>query len=200
MRARGPSVTPVYYRQSALTDQAFDDEGFYRMGDAARFVDAADPAQGLRFAGRIQEDFKLSTGTWVAVGPLRAAVLQATAPLLREVVVTGHGTDRLGLLAWPDLAACQRLVGDTTATVPVLAASATLRAALVDALQAYNRTHPGSSTRIARLLLLEEPASAQHAEINEKGYVNQANVLARRAALVEALQADVPPPAVLHIC
>ncbi len=199
LRARGPSVTPGYYRQSALTAQAFDGEGFYCMGDAARFVDAADPAQGLRFAGRIQEDFKLSTGTWVAVGPLRAAVLQATAPWLREVVVTGHGTDRLCLLAWPDVAACRRLVGDASAAVPVFSANEAVRTTLLQALQAYNATHPGSSTRVTRLLLLDEPASLQDGEINEKGYVNQAYVLARRSALVDALQSESPPPAVLRI-
>ncbi len=177
LRVRGGTVTPGYYRQPELTRQAFDDEGFYGMGDAVSFVDPQDPLQGLRFAGRVKEDFKLATGTWVATTALRMNVLDATMPCLRDVVIAGHDRSHLALLAWPN---------------PAQAADPGLAERVAQALRLYNASHPGSSTRIARFLLLEEPADMDAGEITDKGYVNQGAVLARRAALVEALYADPP--------
>ncbi len=110
-RVRGPNITPGYWRQDAFTEQAFDDEGFYKLGDAFKFADPADPRQGLLFDGRIAEDFKLSTGTWVSVGPLRARIVDHFAPYVRDVVLAGADRDAIGALVFPDLAACRKLAG-----------------------------------------------------------------------------------------
>ncbi len=197
LRARGPNVTPGYYGQPELTAQAFDDEGFYCMGDAARFVDDADPTQGLFFAGRVKEDFKLLTGTWVAAGPLRAAVLESLAPLAQDLVITGHDRSWLGAMVWPSLPACRRLLGDPQATPAQVAQAPAVRAAIAAGLARHNAAHPGSSTRIARALLLAEPPSVEDGEINEKAYINQSAVLARRKHLLAQLHADPVPDGVL---
>ncbi len=197
IRVRGENVTPGYYADPEATAEAFDEEGYYRMGDAARFVDPANPVQGLRFAGRVKEDFKLLTGTWVAVGPLRGAVLEATAPLLQDVVVTGHDRMQLGLLAWPQLAVCRKRMGAPAASPAEVAASPVVREAVAQALARYNAAHPASSTRIARVMLLAEPPSSADGEINEKAYINQAAVLARRADRVQQLYAAEPSSEVI---
>ncbi|MGB3069024.1 MAG: AMP-binding protein [Ottowia sp.] len=190
LRARGPNVTPGYYGQPELTAQAFDEEGFFCMGDAARFVNASDPSQGLFFAGRVKEDFKLLTGTWVATGPLRAAVLDALAPLVQDLVITGHDKPWLGALIWPSLQACRRLMGEPQASLAQAAASPAVRAAMAAGLARHNRTYSGSSTRMLRALLLTEPPSTEDGEINEKAYVNQSAVLSRRQDLVAQLYAE----------
>jgi feruloyl-CoA synthase len=192
LRVRGPNITPGYLKRPDLTAAAFDEEGFYRIGDTARFVDPADPAQGLRFTGRATEDFKLLTATWVATGPLRLAVLDAASPLLRDVVITGHDRDFVGVLAWPNLAGCMELLGDRTGAPADLMRAPELVAALRQALARHNARNPGSSTRIARAILMAEPPSIEANEITDKGYVNQSATLARRAALVERLYAVTP--------
>src|SRR5258706_11181607 len=143
-RFRRPNVTPGYWRQPELNAAAFDEEGYYRTGDALRFVDAADPQQGFEFDGRIAEDFKLTSGTWVSVGPLRARINSACAPLVQDVVITGHGRDRLGALVFPNVIACRDLSG------------AELRARLQSEFDRLARESTGSSTRIARAILMEQ--------------------------------------------
>ncbi|MDB5425248.1 MAG: AMP-dependent synthetase and ligase [Phenylobacterium sp.] len=201
VRTRGPNLTPGYVGEPELYAATLDEEGFYRTGDAVTFVDRADPLLGLRFASRVAEDFKLLTGTFVAVGGVRANAVGALMPLVSDLVVTGHDREFVGALAWPDLAACRRLCGDHQGaqSIPDLLRSPEVVAAVKAALAGYNQAHAGSSMRIARVLLLEEPPSAEANEITEKGYVNQRAALERRAAMVERLYADPPGPDVIII-
>ena len=186
MRVRGPHITPGYWRQPELTAQAFDEEGWYRLGDAFVFADTSDASKGLLFRGRVAEDFKLATGTWVHVGPLRAALIAAFAPLARDVVIAGAGRDDIAALVFPDLEACKAL-GD----------AARVREAFAARLAAYDRGVTGSSNRVERILLLDELPSLDAGEMTDKGSINQRAVLARRAALVEALYAEPPGPEVI---
>ncbi|MDW8467724.1 MAG: AMP-binding protein [Burkholderiales bacterium] len=184
-RFRGPNITPGYWRAPELTRAAFDEEGYYRTGDALRFVDPADPAAGLEFDGRLTEDFKLSTGTWVSVGPLRARLVAACAPYVQDCVITGHDRDEVGALLFPNAAACEGLAPEA------------LRQVLAAALARLAREATGSSNRIARALVLQEPPSLDAGEITDKGSINQRAVLARRAAAVAALYAEPPAPEVI---
>jgi feruloyl-CoA synthase len=182
-RFRGPSITPGYWREPELTRAAFDEEGFYRTGDAMRFVDPADPAGGLEFDGRIAEDFKLSSGTWASVGPLRARFIAAGAPYVQDVVLTGHDRDWIGALVFPNAEACRALDdvhGWLQELLARLAAEAT-----------------GSSNRIERAMLLDKPPSIDAGEVTDKGSINQRAVLRERASLVDALYAEPPPPGVI---
>jgi feruloyl-CoA synthase len=198
LRVRGPNVTPGYFKAPDLTRQAFDEDGFYRTGDAGRLLDPEAPERGLLFEGRLAEDFKLGTGTWVQVGILRTTVLAACAPVLQDLVVCGHGRDRIGVLAWPDPGACRDLVGRTAADDPFSLSCARQVLDLVRrGIATHNRNHPGASTRIARVHLMAEPASIDANEITDKGYVNQRAALERRADLVERLFADPPAPDVI---
>jgi feruloyl-CoA synthase len=187
-RVRGPNITPGYWGDEELTRAAFDDEGFYRMGDAIAPVDPEHLSQGFMFCGRINEDFKLSTGTWVRVGPIRARLLAALGDIAQDVVVTGHDRDRIGALIFPNRRACGAL-----AAVNGLLPGAddlrhpAVRQAFVARLTAYNETCTGSSTNVRRALLLDTPPSFEHGEITDKGSINQRRVIARRAALVDAL-------------
>ena len=117
-RMKGPNITPGYWRAPKLTAEAFDDEGFYKIGDALKFADPADPKKGLLFDGRLAEDFKLATGTWVSVGPLRAAFIAHFAPLVRDVVLAGADRDDIAALVFPDLDACRKLAPDLAADIP----------------------------------------------------------------------------------
>ncbi len=195
-RVRGPNVMPEYLREPELTEGAFDDEGFYRIGDALRFVDEAHPERGLLFDGRVAEDFKLSTGTWVSVGALRTALLSCTSPALQDLVVTGHDGAFVGVLAWPDAARCASIVG---AELPAddLVGHAALRGHLRRCIEEWNAAHPGRSARIERLLLLTEPPSIDAGEITDKGYINQSAVLERRASDVDRVMSPAPPDEVL---
>jgi feruloyl-CoA synthase len=188
VRFRGPNVMPGYWREPGLTAEAFDDEGYYRTGDAARPCDPTDPTQGLLFDGRIAEDFKLSTGTFVSVGPLRARVIALGFPCVHDVVVTGLGRDEIGLLVVPRLGEARRLAGlPDHATAEEALGHAAVRGffqALANQLWAEGT---GSANRPARLLLLAEPPSIDGGEITDKGSINQRAVLSRRAALVELL-------------
>ena len=200
LRVRGPHITPGYWRRPDLTREAFDEEGFYRPGDAARLADPEDPAQGIVFDGRIGENFKLSTGTWVSTGALRVALIAACAPVIEDAVITGHDRDDIGLLVFPSLAGCRSLCPHLApdATLAALAADAAVRDALASALARHNAGAGGSSHRIARALLLDRPPSIDQGEITDKGYVNQRAVLTNRATLVERLHADPPAPEIVR--
>ncbi|TDD81544.1 feruloyl-CoA synthase [Actinomadura darangshiensis] len=183
IRVKGPSVTPGYLDDPERTWEAFDEEGYYRTGDAVRMVDDADPDKGLVFDGRISEDFKLASGTWVSVGTLRSALLGACGGLVTDAVLTGHDSAAIGAMVWLNPARA--------------AACADVRAALGEALRRLNGGATGASRRIVRLLVLDDPASLAHGEITDKGYVNQRAVLDHRAHLVELLQAEPVSPEVV---
>jgi feruloyl-CoA synthase len=191
LRYRGPNVTPGYWRAPEQTAESFDDEGFYCSGDAVKPMDAALPEKGFMFDGRIAEDFKLATGTFVSVGPLRAKIIAAGDPCVQDVVVAGINRNELGILIFPRLDACRALAG-AAPSLPAaqLLAEPPLREffqQLVDNLWASGT---GSATRVARALVLVEPPSIDRGEVTDKGSINQRAVLAHRAELVEELYAD----------
>ncbi|HEX4962533.1 MAG TPA: feruloyl-CoA synthase [Thermoanaerobaculia bacterium] len=191
LRVHGPNVTPGYWRRPELAQEAFDEEGFLKTGDAGKLLDADDPAQGIVFDGRIAENFKLTSGTWVHVGELRLEVITAGAPVVQDVVVTGHDREDIGLLVFANPAECRALCPGAAEDTPLadLIRRPEVRERLAAGLAAHNAEHRASSRRIARALLLAEPPSLQDGEITDKGYVNQRAVLARRAALVDLLYA-----------
>ena len=191
IRVKTPSVTPGYWRNPALTAKAFDEEGFYCFGDAVKFAIPGDPAGGFLFDGRISEDFKLATGTWVSVGPLRSAILTAFAPLAKDVVIAGHDRDDIRILVFPDLEACRALAHGEARVADVLAHPAVTKA-FAERLAAFGKQATGSSNRIEALVLLEELPSIDRGEITDKGSLNQRAVLAHRAGEVEALYAEAP--------
>jgi feruloyl-CoA synthase len=191
LRYAGPNITPGYWRAAAQTAESFDDEGFFCSGDAVKLIDAADPQQGFAFDGRIAEDFKLATGTFVSVGPLRARVIAAGDPLVQDVVVTGLNRDDVGLLIIPRLDACRAKAGlAANASVDATLAHPAVQAFMQDLVDGQWRAGTGSATRVARAALLAEPPSIDRGEITDKGSINQRAVLAHRAALVEALYAE----------
>jgi feruloyl-CoA synthase len=193
VRVRGPNVTPGYWRQPELTAAAFDEEGFYKVGDAFRFEDPNDPNKGLVFDGRLAEDFKLTTGTFVHPGPLRVGVLAAASPVLQDAAVAGENRDRVGLLAWLNPGGCQKLLGGDAPLPPAdLAANQRVRERVRGAIARWNAENGGSSTRVARLLLLKDAPSIDANEITDKGYVNQRVALERRRTDVERLFAASP--------
>jgi feruloyl-CoA synthase len=193
-RLRGANITPGYWRAPALTAAAFDEDGFYKIGDALKFEDAADPRKGLLFDGRIAEDFKLATGTWVSVGPLRMALIAHCAPLVRDVVLAGPDRDDVAALVIPDVEACRKLTPDLAADSPAAAvlADARVRNAFSSLLEELAAPSRGTSGRISRAILLAEPPSLDVGEVTDKGSINQRAVLAHRASLVEELYADPP--------
>ncbi len=201
LRVKGPCVTPGYWRQPEMTAQAFDEEGYYAMGDAGRLADPARPERGIVFDGRIAEDFKLQTGTWVHVGALRVALIGALAPLVTDAVITGQDRTEAGALVFANLAAMRALCGDLSADVPAsdVFAHAAVREAVTAGLRKLASQGGGSSGRIGRVLLMQEPASIDANEITDKGYINQRAVLTRRSALVEALHAGDPGKAIVEI-
>jgi feruloyl-CoA synthase len=187
VRFRGPNVMPGYWREPELTAQAFDDEGFYRSGDAVRWVDAHDPQRGLLFDGRVAEDFKLSTGTFVSVGPLRARIIAAGAPYVQDAVVAGMNRDNIGILIFPRLDECCRLAGTVGAPASEVLRAGSVRAFFQDLVDRLWREGTGSANRVARACLLVEPPSIDKGEITDKGSINQRAVLTQRATLVDAL-------------
>ena len=199
-RLKGPNITPGYWRRPDLTREAFDEEGFYKIGDALKFVDPDDPSQGLLFDGRLAEDFKLASGTWVSAGALRAQFVDHCAPLVRDAVIAGADRDDIGVLVFPDIEACRRLAGAAAdAAVPAVLADAGVRAEFRRRLRALAAQSTGSSTRICRAMLMAEPPSLDAGEATDKGSINQRAVLTRRKGLVEALYAAVPPADVISI-
>jgi feruloyl-CoA synthase len=193
LRLRGVNVTPGYFGRPDLTKATFDDEGFYCIGDAGVFVDPDDPLQGIIFAGRVVEDFKLTTGTFVHVGSLRTDAIAAASPVVQDALVTGQDRPFVGLLAWPNLHACRQITGNPEASYEDVVKHPNVLACLKRGLEAHNRSSVGaSSLRIARAMLMTEPASIDGNELTDKGYINQRAGLERRAALVERLYADPP--------
>ena len=193
LRLRGINVTPGYFGRPDLTRAAFDEEGFYCIGDAGVFVDPADPVQGIIFAGRVVEDFKLTTGTFVHVGSLRTDAIAAASPVVQDALVAGQDRPFVGLLAWPNLHACRQIVGNAEASYEEVVGHPEVLACLKRGLQAHNKSTEGaSSMRVARAMLMVEPASIDGNELTDKGYINQRAGLERRASLVERLYADPP--------
>jgi feruloyl-CoA synthase len=188
-RLRGPHITPGYWRQDELTRAAFDEEGFYKLGDALRFVDENNPQRGFMFDGRLAEDFKLATGTWVSVGPLRARVLSHFTPYVQDVAVAGHDRDYVAVLIFPDMSACRRIAAGCVASAEAaeLLESAAVRSVFTTLLKEFARTATGSSNRIVSAILLDQPPSIDAHEVTDKGSLNQGAVLRNRAALVEEL-------------
>ena len=193
LRLRGINVTPGYFGRPDLTAAAFDEEGFYCIGDAGVFVDPADPLQGIIFAGRVVEDFKLTTGTFVHVGSLRTDAIAAATPVVQDALVAGQDRPFVGLLAWPNLHACRQITGNPDASYEDVVTHPEVLACLKRGLEAHNKSTEGaSSMRVARAMLMVEPASIDGNELTDKGYINQRAGLERRAALVERLYADPP--------
>ena len=191
VRVRGPNVTPGYWKAPELTSQAFDEEGFYLIGDAVKFVDSSCPERGLFFDGRVAEDFKLSSGTWVSVGTLRVAGIAALSPLAQDIVVTGHGGDEVRFLVFPNIAACRAHAGlDETVAVSEVLSQDRMRCAIAQGLAKLKAQSANSTGHAARALLLAEPPSVDGGEITDKGYINQRAVLTRRADAVARLNDD----------
>ena len=192
-RLKGPNITPGYWRNPEMTAEAFDDEGYYCLGDALRFADPADPAKGFYFDGRTAENFKLATGTWVGVGPLRAKLTDALGGVARDVVITGEGRERLGALLVPFRPAMERLVeGGEAMSDADLYAHPAIRQNIAENLAKYSKTAPGSSTAVKRAMVLVAPLDLDKGEVTDKGSVNQRAVLRHRADLVETLFTDDP--------
>jgi feruloyl-CoA synthase len=198
-RVKSPSITPGYWREPELTRAAFDDEGYYKLGDALRFADENDPERGFLFDGRVAEDFKLATGTWVSVGPLRAKFVAHCAPYVTDVVVAGHDRDDAAALVIPNLPACRELADTRNGEAghaEILACDG-VRKRFVRLLETFNAKAGGSSGRLARLILMDDPPSLDTGEMTDKGSVNQRAVLSSRAALVEELYSRTPSPRVI---
>jgi feruloyl-CoA synthase len=199
VRYRGPNVTPGYWRQPEATSAAFDEEGFFKTGDAVKFVDEAESDKGLLFDGRIAEDFKLNTGTWVSVGMLRAAVIKAGAPLVQDAVIAGHDRAYLAALLFLNVEACRAFVGlPASASAHEVLSSGVLRNKVQTVLDELASTATGSANFIARAVVAHEPPSIDVGEITDKGSLNQRIILRHRAAVVEALYAE-PPAAEVFI-
>lgn len=192
VRVRGPNVTPGYWKSPELTAQAFDAEGFYLIGDAVTFADPARPELGLFFDGRVAEDFKLNSGTWVSVGTLRVAGIAALAPLAQDIVVTGHGGDEVRFLVFPNTVACRAHAGlPDGADAKDVIGHDKVRSAIASGLAKLKAQSGNSSGHATRALLLAEPASVDGGEITDKGYINQRAVLTRRAKAVVTLNDEV---------
>ena len=192
---KGPTVTTGYHNDPEKTAAAFDEEGFYRLGDAARFLDDNDPAQGMVFDGRVTEDFKLDSGTWVSVGTLRPDLVAACSPWVMDAVICGQDKPFIGALFWPSMAGMQTLAADAGPGTPL----EKLTALLSGKLAAFNATAGGSSRRIGRFVIMTEPPSIDAGEITDKGYVNQRATLERRDGLVQNIYANPPGAGVVTV-
>jgi feruloyl-CoA synthase len=190
VRVKGPTVTSGYHNDPEKTAAAFDEEGFYKLGDAARFLDPDDPLQGLVFDGRVTEDFKLDSGTWVSVGTLRPDLVAACSPYALDMVVAGQDKPFAAALIWPAPAALAGLGADPLPK---------LTAILAERLAAFNAGAGGSSRRVGRFVVLTESPSIDAGEITDKGYVNQRATLERRHVLVDALYANPPGAGVVSL-
>ncbi len=187
IRVKGPQVSPGYLDQPEATAQAFDEDGFYRLGDAARLADPEDPSAGLVFDGRLVENFKLASGTFVAAGALRVAAVSAIGGVVSDAVVCGEGQDGVGLMLFLDAKACERL-GDEAA----------VRSAILDGLSRMNASAKGGGGKIARALILDGAPDAASGELTDKGYINQALARERRPAELARLFAAVPDAEVMR--
>jgi len=200
VRAKGPNVTPGYWRQPELTAAAFDEEGFYKFGDALKPADPDNFGAGFDFDGRIAEDFKLASGTWVSVGPLRARFVAACAPLVRDVVIAGINRDELSALVMLDLDGC-RLINPKLPPGDLAAAASDplIRAAFRERFQKLLADATGSSTRITRAVLFDTPLSIDRGEVTDKGSINQRAVIEHRSADIEQIYAPAPPAQVITL-
>ena len=199
LRVKSPSVTPGYWRRPDLTAAAFDEEGFYKLGDAARLLDERDPGRGLCFDGRIAEDFKLSSGTWVSVGPLRDKLIAAMSPFIQDVAIAGLDRDYLTALLLPDLAACAEFLRVPSISYEQLSVQTKLLQVLRERLQAHAAQYPASSLCIRRAMLLPSAPSLDNGEITDKGSINQRTMLRLRSACIETLYEQNPPDHVIVI-
>jgi feruloyl-CoA synthase len=198
LRVRGPSITPGYWGEPDKTEEAFDDEGFYCIKDAIKLADPEDISKGLMYNGRLAEDFKLSTGTWVNFANLRAGFIKHATPIVRELVLTGHDLDFIGALLFLDVEQARKIDSSlANASTEELAKNHFIREHIQRALNEYKEVATGSSTRISRVMIMGEEASIQTGEMTDKGSVNQRSVLTRRAELVNALYEEQPGPDVL---
>ena len=193
VRYRGPNVTPGYWRSPEATREAFDEEGFLCTGDAVQWIDEADIHRGLRFDGRIAEDFKLATGTFVSVGPMRAKIIAAGAPYVQDVVLTGINLKEVGALVFPTQAV--RALAGLASDAPMkdVVESAPVQARIQQLLDTLAASSTGSANRIARAHVVSDPPSIDKGEVTDKGSINQRAVLKHRAEVVEALHADTLP-------
>jgi feruloyl-CoA synthase len=197
VRYKGPNITPGYWRAPEETQEAFDEEGFFCTGDAVKWIDETDVHQGLKFDGRIAEDFKLATGTFVSVGPLRGKIIAAGAPYIQDVVITGLNRKEVGAMIFPT-AAVRGLSGlGPEASLAEVLASAPVVAHFQTVLNHLSETATGSASRIARAVLLSEPPSIDKGEVTDKGSINQRAVLKHRDALVQALHDGQAPHTLL---
>ena len=192
VRVKGDCITTGYYKNPEKTADAFDEEGFYKLGDAAKFVDPENPAEGLVFDGRVVEDFKLSTGTWVSAGRLRVQTVENSNGLLQDALVAGLDRAYVGILGFPNIAACQACANEQGLSAEELVRHPKVLETLAEGLRSHNQANPGSSTRIKRALLMVEPPSVDKGELTDKGYINQSTALARRDDLVQKLYAETP--------
>ncbi|MCB5363852.1 feruloyl-CoA synthase [Pusillimonas sp. CC-YST705] len=197
VRYRGPNITPGYWRQPDITAEAFDEEGYFCSGDAATFLDEDAPEKGLRFDGRIAEDFKLASGTWVSVGNLRIQVISAGAPYIHDIALTGHDRDELGMLIFLTPMAAELAGLPEGSPMADIAQHVKIRTWAQQLLDTLASQAKGSSQRIARALILERPANMADNEMTDKGSINQRNILKTRAADVQKLYVEPPHSEVL---
>ena len=200
VRAKGPNVMPGYWRQREMTAKSFDEEGFYKLGDALKPADPDNFDAGFDFDGRIGEDFKLASGTWVSVGPLRARFVATCAPLVRDVVIAGINRDDISALVVLDLDGC-RLINPTLPPDDLAAAASDplIVSAFHERFQKLLATATGSSTRVVRAILLDTPLSIDRGEVTDKGSINQRAVLENRSALIEQIYSAAPPPQIVTL-
>jgi len=198
IRVKGPNITPGYWRDPEATAAAFDEDGYYCTGDAGALKDPDDPARGILYAGRLAENFKLTSGTWVNVGALRLALLERGAPLIEDVIVSGHDRDEIALLVFISRAHAAKHVGLPDAGHATLAEHPAVRSFLAAALAEHNAKSPGTSTRVARAFILPEPPNRGNGEMTDKGSVNQRRALQLRAASIAALHAEPPGLAIVQ--
>lgn len=198
VRVKGASVTPGYYRAPDLTAAAFDGEGYYCVGDLVQFIDPENPSLGLRFAGRLSENFKLTNGSWVATSELRLAVLDACRPLITDLVIAGQDRDDIRLLVWASPQAREQIGAPAEGALAPEHYQA-LATAIAGRLTVFNESRSGKTHRVAAFRILHEAPSLGDGETTDKGYVNQRGVLHKRAALVDDLYAKDSTPEVVHL-
>jgi feruloyl-CoA synthase len=201
IRVKGPNVTPGYWKNEELTRAAFDEEGYYKFGDAVRFVDPNDVNKGFMYDGRLTEDFKLASGTWVSVGPLRTKIIHAFAPYITDVAIAGLNRNFLGMLVFPNLGACRSLAPELSeAAAPAeILRHGSVTTKFTDLLESFATQSTGNSNRVCRAILLEDPPSLDAGEITDKASLNQRAILERRAAAVEEMYSLHPPACVLRL-
>ncbi|MEX0404154.1 feruloyl-CoA synthase [Aquibium sp. LZ166] len=198
LRLKGPNITPGYWRQPDKTAECFDEEGFYKIGDALKFVDPDDVSKGFIFDGRVTEDFKLSTGTWVNMAGVRTGLIAAFAPYVRDAVLTGLDRNHIGALLFLDLDAARRIAPElAVADEEHFAVHPAVRLIFQERLDELAKKSTGSSNLVARAIICDRPPAIDAHEITDKGSINQRAVMAARPGLVEDLYTDPPPPHVL---